>query len=79
MGKRHMVTICVDSLIDLNFTFGVHCIVYNCDLLIYFTIFTITVIVTAAQERSSKPLALYFALLWLWIHILIRPNIALEH
>ena len=21
-----------------------------------------------------KPLALYFALLWLWIHILIRPN-----
>ena len=32
MGKGHMVTICVDSLIDLNFTFGVHCIVYNCDL-----------------------------------------------
>ena len=76
MGIGHnMVTICVDLILRLVFI-----VVHNCDPWIYFTI---TLIVIAAQERSSKHLALYFALTWLWIrkliffhwsHILIRRN-----
>ena len=46
MGIGHMVTICVDLISRLVFI-----LVHNCDLWIYFTI---TLIVIAAQERSSK-------------------------
>ena len=63
MGIGHIVTICVYSILRLVFI-----VVHNCDLWIYFTI---TLIVIAAQERSSKPLVLYFDSTKLWIRKLI--------